>query len=45
MIHEIISHASLRLDSEDSIDGFTSKGIETDPEMFGLQIGIWFEAF
>jgi hypothetical protein len=45
MIHEIISHASLRLDSADSLDGLTSKGIETDPEMFGLQIGIWFAAF
>jgi hypothetical protein len=36
MIYEIVSHGSLRLESEDSLYDFISHGIETNREIFSL---------
>jgi hypothetical protein len=36
MIYNIMSHGSLRLESEDRLDGFMRKGTETIPEILGI---------
>jgi hypothetical protein len=36
LLYEIVAQRSLRIDSEDSLCDFISKGIETNQEMFGL---------
>jgi hypothetical protein len=43
MIYEIYGCGSLRLESEDNLYDFISKGIETDPEMFCLLEFVRFE--
>jgi hypothetical protein len=43
MIYAILGHGSLRLESEDSLYDFISKGIETNREMFGLLDFVRFE--
>jgi hypothetical protein len=36
VIYEILGHGSLRIESQDNLCDFINKGIETNPEMFGL---------
>jgi hypothetical protein len=45
LIYEIVSHGSLRLESEDNLYGFISKGIETNRKAFLLLESVRFEHY